>query len=166
MKKTRNYIIALAIVGLILISAKVNAAKIIADFEGLRLSAYQDSAGIWTIGYGNTRNPYTGLPVKKGDTITQKEALEWLNFSTAAIQTQVKKLIKVPVNDRQLAALTSLAYNIGNGAFSRSTLLRLLNSGADKEKVAAQFIRWNKVKGVVVPGLTRRRKLEADLFLT
>jgi lysozyme len=166
MTKTRNYIIALAILGLILIGSKVNAAKIIADFEGLKLKAYQDSAGIWTIGYGNTRNPYTGLPIKKGDTITKKEALDWLNFTTAGVQTQVKKFIKVPVNDRQLAALTSLAYNIGNGAFSRSTLLRLLNSGADKETVAAQFIRWNKVKGIVVPGLTRRRKLEADLFLT
>ena len=74
MKGTKNYIIALAIVGLILLSINVSAATLIAKFEGLELKAYQDSAGIWTIGYGNTRNPYTGLPIKKGDTITKKRS--------------------------------------------------------------------------------------------
>ncbi len=166
MKKTRNYIIALAVLGLILTTSKVNATKLIADFEGLRLKAYKDSGNKWTIGYGNTRNPYTGTPVKEGDTITRTQALDWLKKTTGKTMSDVKKLIKVPVNNRQLAALTSLTYNIGITAFSDSTLLRLLNSGADKEKVAAQFMRWNKVKGVVVPGLTRRRKEEYDLFLS
>ena len=166
MGSTKNYIIALAILGLILITSKVNAANIIAEFEGLELEAYKDSANIWTIGYGNTRNPYTGLPIKQGDKISKKEALEWLNLTTAGIQSTIKKLVKVKISDKQLAALTSLAYNIGTGAFSRSTLLRLLNAGEDKKKVAAQFLRWNKVKGVTIPGLTRRRKLEADLYLS
>lgn len=166
MRKAKNYIISLAILGLLLISRKVSATKFIADREGLELTAYQDSAKIWTIGYGTTINPETGLPIKKGDKITKEKALAWLRINTAAIETQIKKLVKVPINANQLTALTSLAYNIGMGAFTRSTLLRLLNSGTDKNTVAAQFVRWNKVQGKEVPGLTRRRKLEAELFLS
>ena len=63
------------------------------------------------------------------------------------------------------AALVSLAYNIGTGAFASSTLLRLLNSGADKKLVANQFLRWNKVQGKEVKGLTNRRIIERELFL-
>jgi len=166
MKGTKNYIIALAIVGLILLTTKVSAAKVIAQFEGLELKAYQDSAGIWTIGYGNTRNPYTGLPVKQGDKITKKEALDWLRITTAAVEADVKRLVKVPININQQLALASLVFNIGTGAFARSTLLRLLNSGADKAAVAAQFLRWNKVKEKEVKGLSRRRKAESELFLS
>jgi len=166
MKDTKNYIIALAIVGLILLTTNVSAASLIAKFEGLELKAYQDSAGIWTIGYGNTRNPYTGLPIKKGDTITRKEALDWLRITVAGAEADVKRLVKVPINTNQQLALASLVFNIGPGAFARSTLLRLLNSGAEKAAVAAQFLRWNKVKGKEVPGLTRRRKEESKLFLS
>ena len=166
MRKAKNYIITLAIVGLLLISRKVSATKIIAQFEGLRLRAYQDTGNIWTIGFGTTINPETGLPIKKGDVITKEKALSWLRINTAALETQIKKLVKVPINANQLTALTSLAYNIGIGAFSRSTLRRQLNAGTDKNTVAAQFIRWNKVKGKEVPGLTNRRKLEAELFLS
>lgn len=166
MRKAKNYIITLAIVGLLLISRKVSATKIIAQFEGLRLKSYPDSGGIYTIGYGTTINPETGLPIKKGDVITKEKALAWLRINTAALETQIKKLVKVPINANQLTALTSLAYNIGMGAFSRSTLLRLLNNATEKNLVAAQFIRWNKVKGKEVPGLTNRRKLEAELFLS
>jgi lysozyme len=166
MKGYRNYIIALAILGLILISSKVDAAKIIADFEGLRLRAYKDSGGIWTIGYGTTINPDTGLPIKQGDSITKETALRWLKIQTASVASRVKALIKRPVTDNQLAALTSLAYNIGLGAFGRSTLLRKLNAGENSQAIAAEFLKWNKVAGQVVPGLTNRRKLESELFLS
>jgi lysozyme len=166
MKGARTYIIALAILGIILITSKVSAATLIAKFEGLELKAYQDSAGIWTIGYGNTRNPYTGVPIKQGDTITKKEALDWLRLITAATEKQVKAKLKVKQNDRQISALTSLAYNIGLGAFGRSRLLELINTGAKPNDIAAQFIRWNKVNKKEVPGLTRRRQLEAELYLS
>lgn len=166
MKGTKNYIIALAIVGLILITSYVSAATLIAKFEGLELEAYQDSAGIWTIGYGNIRNPYTGIPIKKGDKITEKEALDWLRITTTAVEADVKRLVKVPINTNQRLALASLVFNIGAGAFARSTLLRLLNSGAEKSAIAAQFLRWNKVNGKEVRGLTNRRKAEAELFLS
>ena len=147
-------------------SSKVDAAKIIADFEGLRLRAYKDSGGIWTIGYGTTINPDTGLPIKQGDSITKETALRWLKIETASVASRVKALIKRPVTDNQLAALTSLAYNIGLGAFGRSTLLRKLNAGENSSAIAAEFLRWNKVAGKEIPGLTNRRKLEAELFLS
>jgi len=166
MKGAKNYIIALAILGLILITSNVSAAALIAKFEGLELEAYKDSAGIWTIGYGNTRNPYTGLPIKQGDKITKKEALDWLRITTTAVEADVKRLVKVPINTNQRLALASLVFNIGAGAFARSTLLRLLNSGAEKSAIAAQFLRWNKVNGKEVKGLTNRRKAEAELFLS
>lgn len=162
----RQAIVVAAIVLLLLISNKVSAEKIIAQFEGLRLKAYQDTAGVWTIGYGTTKNPDTGQKIKEGDTITKAKALDWLKKDTAAFKAGVEKLVKVPVNDNQLAALTSLAYNIGLTAFSRSTLLRYLNNNVAKEQVAAQFLRWNRSGGQIVRGLTIRRKLESDLFLT
>jgi lysozyme len=166
MTPTKKFIIIAAIVLLLLISKKVSALKLIAEFEGLRLKAYQDTGGIWTIGYGSTKNPFTGQSVKQGDIITKETALSWLKKDIEQRQFAIKKLIKVPVNNNQLAALTSLAYNIGLGAFQLSTLLRLLNQKADKVAIADQFLRWNKVKGVEVKGLTNRRILERELFLT
>ena len=162
----KNAIVVAAIVLLLLISNRVSAEKIIAQFEGLRLKAYQDTGGVWTIGYGTTKNPDTGQKIKSGDTITKAKALDWLKKDTAAFRAGVQKLVKVPVNDNQLAALTSLAYNIGLTALSRSTLLRYLNTGVSKDQIAAQFLRWNRAGGQIVRGLTIRRKLESDLFLT
>lgn len=165
MTPTKKYIIIGAIILLLLISKRVSAEKLIAKFEGLRLKAYQDTGGIWTIGYGSTKDPFTGISVREGDVITKETALSWLKKDIEQRQFAIKKLIKVPVNANQLAALTSLAYNIGLGAFQTSTLLRLLNKKANVVQVADQFLRWNKVKGVEVKGLTNRRILERELFL-
>ena len=165
MTPTKKYIIIAAIILLLLISKKVSATKLIANFEGLRLKAYQDSGGIWTIGYGSTKDPFTGIAVKQGDTITEATALSWLKKDIQQRQFALNKLIKVPVTPNQLAALTSLAYNIGLGAMQRSTLLRLLNNKAPITQVADEFLRWNRVKGQIVEGLTNRRILERQLFL-
>jgi lysozyme len=104
--------------------------------------------------------------LRKATRSLKKEALEWLRITTTAVEADVKRLVKVPINTNQQLALASLVFNIGAGAFARSTLLRLLNSGAEKSAVAAQFLRWNKVKGQEVKGLTRRRKAESELFLS
>ena len=162
----KKWVIIAAIVLLLLISNKVSAEKLIAQFEGLRLRAYLDSANVPTIGYGSTRNPFTGEPVKMGDRISKATALQWLQKEIEQRTAAIKKLVKVPINANQLAALTSLAYNIGLGAFQRSTLLRLLNSNAPKIQVADQFLRWNKAGGKVLPGLVKRRELERDLYLS
>lgn len=173
---TKKYIIIIAIVTLVILmsTTKSKAADIIKNFEGIirdklnpnRVIAYQDSVGIWTIGYGSTKNPYTGVKVKQGDFIDENTALDWLQKEIKTRVAAIKKLIKVKVNQNQLDALTSLAYNIGLGAFQSSTLLRLLNNNAPKIQVADQFLRWNKANGKEVKGLTIRRQLERKLFLS
>lgn len=157
--------IGLAIFLILLIGKKVSAFNIIKKFEGLELTSYPDTGGIWTIGFGSTINKDTGQAIKQGDKIDLATAERWLMKDIAERQVKIKGLIKVPINDNQVAAITSLAYNIGTGALSSSTLLRLLNSGADKKLVADQFLRWNKVQGKEVKGLTNRRILERELFL-
>jgi len=166
MTSTNKYLIIGAIILLLLIAKKVSAEKLIAKFEGLRLRAYQDSGGKWTIGYGSTKDPYTGISVKEGQTITKATALDWLQKDIAQRQVAIRKLVKVPITSNQLAAITSLAYNIGLGAFQRSTLLELLNQKAPVQQVADQFLRWNKVNKVENKGLTNRRILERQLFLS
>ena len=141
------------------------ALDTIQQFEGLKLKAYKDSVGIWTVGFGNIFNLDTGNPIKEGDEISLETAERWLKIEVDNLQAKMRKVITVPLNDNQWTALTSLAYNIGFGAFKRSTLLRLLNAGASKEEVAKQFLRWNKAGGKEVKGLTNRRQAESNLFL-
>jgi len=141
------------------------ALNTIQQFEGLKLTAYQDSVGIWTIGFGNIFNLDTRKPIKQGDVITQDTADRWLKIEVDKLQEKMKKVINVALTDNQWTALTSLVYNIGFGAFKRSTLLRLLNAGASKEEVAKQFLRWNKAGGKEIKGLTNRRQTEYNLFI-
>ena len=163
---TKNVVIALAIVALIIMSTTTSTAEIlIAKFEGKRLKPYRDSGGIWTVGYGSTYNIDAKRPVNETDIIDDATAIRWLKSQVGTFQNQVKAVIKVPVNQNQIDSLTSLAYNIGINAFRSSTLLRELNAGIDKKVVADQFLRWNKVDGLVSPGLINRRKAEKDLFL-
>ena len=162
---SKKYVIIGAIVILLLMSTTSKAAAIIAIFEGKKLKAYQDQAGIWTIGFGSTFNIDENRKVKEGDTITEATALRWLKTITANLQADIKALVKVPVTQNQLDSLTSLAYNIGPGAFKSSTLLRTLNAGKPKIEVADQFLRWKFVKGVENQGLINRRLKERELFL-
>ena len=141
------------------------ALDTIQQFEGLKLKAYKDSVGIWTVGFGNIFNLDTGNPIKEGDEISLETAERWLKIEVDNLQAKMRKVITVPLNDNQWTALTSLAYNIGFGAFKRSTLLRLLNAGASKEEVAKQFLRWNKAGGKEIKGLTNRRQAEYNLYL-
>jgi lysozyme len=165
MSNKKKIYIGLAVLLILLIGKKVSALTLIKKFEGLKLTSYPDTGGIWTIGYGNTINKDTGQAIKQGDKIDLATAERWLKQDIAEREKKIKGLIKVPVSANMMAAMTSLAYNIGTGAFASSTLLRLLNSGSDKKLVADQFLRWNKVQGKEVKGLTNRRKLERELFL-
>lgn len=170
-------ILVVTIVAIILLSSTMavgaKAEELIKRFEAddinKYLNAYIDPVGIPTIGYGSTYNYDAKRKVRLGDSITQEKAIEWLRNETKSIVPKIKALVKVPINQNQLDSLTSFVYNVGIGAFQRSTLLWLLNSGAPKSEVAAQFDRWDKgtVNGqkVVLPGLTRRRKEEKSLFL-
>jgi lysozyme len=116
--------------------------QLVKEFEGLRLAAYQDSAGVWTIGYGTTAMAGLGISPKKGDKITEAEATRLLNMGMAKFGKQISEYIKVPVNENQYGALVSLAYNIGPEAFRKSTLLKKLNAG-DYAGSADQFLVWS-----------------------
>lgn len=164
--KRKQYIIIGALALLLLLSKRVKAETIIKEFEGEKLDAYLDPIGIPTIGYGTTRNPDTGKKIKLGDKIDKATALRWLRMDTSKVRESVKKLIKVPINARQLDALTSFVYNVGPTAFADSTMLRLINNKTDKRIVANEFDRWVYAKRVKLPGLVRRRKLEKELFLS
>lgn len=144
--------------------ASVSAFKLIKQFEGCRLDAYQDVAGVWTIGYGWT-GKVRGKTIGAGSKITPGEADELLKAAVSTFERGVDALLTRTVNQNQFDALVSLAYNIGLGALEKSTLLRYVNQG-DFFQAACQFIAWNKAGGKPVYGLLRRRFAEGELFLS
>lgn len=140
-----------------------NGMKLLEQFEGLRLEAYLDSAGIATIGFGTIRYP-NGSKVKLGDKTTKSQAKEYKLHDLKEFESTVNTSVKVPLTQNQYDALVSLSYNIGSGAFKNSTLLKKLNSG-DYKGAAEQFLVWNKVNSKRVQGLVNRREAERNLFL-
>lgn len=136
---------------------------LIKGFEGLRLTAYQDSVGVWTIGYGTTAAAGVGIKPVAGMKITEAQAEAYLRAAVDKFAAQIKPLIHVPVTDNQFGACVSLAYNIGPGAFATSSVLRKLNDG-DYPGAASAFALWNKAGGHVLQGLVNRRAAEAALF--
>jgi lysozyme len=167
--KTILVVGAIALI-LIITPMTVSAAEnLIKGFEGKYLTAYDDGTGRWTVGYGSIYNYDEQRPVRKGDVITESTAIDWLRREMSTVVADIKKVVTVPINQNQLDSLTSFTYNLGIGNLKASTLLKLLNSGADKQTVANQFQYWNKaiVNGRLteMKGLTIRRKAEADLFV-
>lgn len=140
-----------------------NGMKLLEQFEGLRLEAYLDSAGIYTIGFGTIKYP-DGSKVKKGDKITKAQAKQYKLHDLKEFESIVNTSVTVPLSQNQYDALISLSYNIGSGAFKNSTLLKKLNSG-DYKGAAEQFLAWNKAGGKKVQGLVNRREAEQKLFL-
>jgi lysozyme len=145
----------------------INQATIdlVKRFEGLRLKAYLDPVGIPTIGYGLTSRANIGVDVVMGMTITEAQAEEYLarvlrNFANEILPHFTRK-----PTENQFGAMLSLAYNIGTGAFSRSTCLRRFNAG-DIDGAAEALTWFSKAGGRVLPGLVRRRAAERELFLS
>ena len=136
----------------------------IKQFEGCRLTAYQDSVGVWTIGYGWTQ-PVDGKPIRAGMTIKQETAERLLKTGLVSYESDVSRLVKVGLTQGQFDALVSFTYNLGSRSLSTSTLLRKLNAG-DYAGAADEFLSWNKAGGKVLNGLTRRREAERALFLS
>lgn len=145
----------------------INQATVdlVKQFEGLRTSAYKDSAGVWTIGYGTTARAKVGIEPLPGMTITEAEAEYYLQKGLEKFSTEIAGLFTLPVNENEFGAFVSLAYNIGTTAFKRSSALRKFNAG-DKAGAAKAILLWNKAGGVVLKGLVRRREAERKLFLT
>lgn len=135
-----------------------NGLQLTEQFEGCHLSAYQDQAGVWTIGYG-----HTGPDVVPGMVITQEQAQALLTHDISGAAACVNRLVDVPLTQAEFDALVDFIFNIGPGAFARSTLLKELNS-ADFSAAAAQFEKWSRAGGVLVAGLLRRRQAEQAMF--
>lgn len=133
------------------------AREFIQGKEGLKLEAYKDTGGIWTIGYGHIKN------VKQGDKITKEEAEK---FYMDDFREHIKPLnnVKVPLSENEKIALASFIYNVGPNAFKNSTLLKKLNNG-DKKGATQEFDKWIYDNGKVQNGLVSRRKNEKSMFL-
>ncbi len=141
---------------------RINAAGLshIMQWEGKRLVAYQDVAGIWTIGYGHTTA--AGIPrVREGMRISDKEAEDILKKDLGKFEDRVSRLVKVPLTDKQFAVLVSFDFN--TGALHKSTLLKKLNAG-DYDAVPAELMKWVNAGGKRVQGLVNRRAAEAGLW--
>ena len=136
---------------------------LICNFEGLRLNAYDDGVGVWTIGYGTTKYP-NGIRVKRGDTCTLEQAKSYMQHDLKKFEQTVNSAVNVPINQNQFDALVALAYNIGTNAFKNSTLVKRLNEGNYKA-AANQFDVWVNAGGKRVQGLVNRRAIEKALFL-
>lgn len=145
--------------------------KAIKNFEGLRLTAYRDEAGIWTIGYGSTRY-HDAKAVKPGDKLaSEAQASALFKNTLMPYENTVRQYVKVSLTQNQFDALVSFSYNAGAGALPASTLLKKLNSG-DYLAAADQLLLWNKItdqhtgQKLASATLTARRKKERALFLT
>ncbi len=142
------------------------------QFEGLRLRAYDDFnpskditeisqiKGTLTIAFG-----HTGADVFPNMVISEAEAERLLSVDVEKFAAGVARLVDMPLADNERVALVSFAYNVGLEAFQDSTLLELLNAG-DRAGAAAEFPKWRKSKGEIMPGLVRRRAAERTLFLS
>lgn len=141
------------------------ALDLIKEFEGCKLTPYICPAGALTVGYGHVisfKPPFSD-DMKKP--ITKQDAERLLREDTLTCVIAIDELVKVPLTENQAAALVSFIFNVGTGAFKKSTLLKLLNRG-DYAKASMQFERWVKSNGEILPGLVRRREAERKLFET
>ena len=137
---------------------------LIKRFEGLRLDAYRDAVGVWTIGYGHTS--VAGAPeVRAGLRISEADAHEILARDVETFARGVLDAVTVELSEQQFSALVSFAYNVGLGGFKRSSVLTAVNA-RDFEAVPRRLNLWTKAGDRVLPGLVRRRAAEGALFMS
>tara|TARA_B100000282_G_scaffold209771_1_gene154457 strand:+ start:621 stop:1064 length:444 start_codon:yes stop_codon:yes gene_type:complete len=139
------------------LNTSAEGIALIKKFEGCELEAYQCSAGVWTIGYGHTKD------VEEGDTISKDQAEEMLVEELHEYENYVNEYVNVALSQNQFDALVSWVYNLGPANLKSSTMLKVLNDGK-YEDVPYQMKRWNKAGGKVLDGLVRRREAEALLY--
>ena len=127
------------------------------EMEGCRLEAYEDAAGVATIGYGHTKN------VRMGDRISQYWAKEMLREDIEEAEWLVKEL-GVAKTEGQLDALVSFVFNLGIERLKTSTLLKVIRNGGSRQQIKKEFKRWVYAGGKQLPGLVKRREWEAKRF--
>lgn len=131
--------------------------KLTEQFEGVRLQAYQDQVGVWTIGFGHTRNVTSGM------TCTPIQAEQWLLEDVQQCVDSLNAHLHISVTQNEFDALVDFAFNLGIGALLESTLLKYVNAGKF-ELAANEFQRWDRAGGKEVAGLLRRRLAEKQEF--
>lgn len=141
---------------------------IIENFEGFVSCPYKDQVGISTIGIGTTFYE-NGTPVKMTDTcITHDRAIELLKHYLIGTQSLISSLVTQTLNQNQFDSICSFIYNVGDGAFKGSTLLKRINKDPNDKSIALAFEMWNKGKvngkSVVIKDLDRRRREESELY--
>ena len=134
--------------------------ELIQKFEGLRLTAYQDSVGVWTIGVGHSSLAGTPPLVHAGLTITQAQATAILESDLGPREDFMNRLLTRAATQNQFDAMMSLMFNIGDGGFKGSSVLKLFNAG-DIKGAAAAFMHWSHPAA-----LANRRRDEAHQFLS
>lgn len=140
-----------------------NGLNLIKHFESLRLEAYQDSVGIWTIGWGHTSSGKNDGTIYEGLKITEEEAEGFLKDDLQKFEDAVSNMVNIELNDNQFSALVSFAFNLGSANLESSTLLKLLNKN-DQFNSAKEFVKWSKAGGERLKGLVKRRLSERNLF--
>lgn len=135
------------------------AITLVKFFEGLKLSRYYCPSGKLTIGYG-----HTGIGTRNFS-ISKLQAEELLKQDLLVFQKVVRDNVKVPLTSYQFGALVSFSFNVGEGAFKRSTLLKLLNN-KKYSSVPSELLKWTRDnRKRILPGLIKRRKAESQLFM-
>ena len=132
------------------------------DSEGFRSRAYQDTGGVWTVGYGTTK--IGDRPVNKDDVVDELYAVVLMLEDVASSVSAVNRLVTVPLTQNQFDSLVDFVYNVGIDSFSKSTLLKKLNN-KDYIGASEEFKKWVFDNGKVQPGLVSRRHREQQLFL-
>lgn len=149
----------------------IRGLNLIKGFEGFVSNPYQDSSGVWTIGYGNTyyldgsRVKPTDSPLTESQASQLKMAIINKDFATAVNRLLAEEIRSGKITQNMYDALVSLGYNIGVGALAKSSVIRYLKED-NKSAAADSFLLWNKAGGQELAGLTNRRMVERQLFLS
>ena len=143
-----------------------NGIELIKKYEGFRSKPYLCPAGVPTIGYGATYYPGGRNVTMNDDAITKERAEDLLRDMLTSYENGVNRYVKVSLSQNKFDALVSFAYNLGNGALQKSTLLKKVNLDPCDSDITNQFNRWVRAGGRVLKGLQKRRKDEAELYFS
>jgi len=131
--------------------------ELIKKFEGCETTAYQDSVGVWTIGFGHTKG------VEEGQTCSIEDAESMLADEMDEYEGYINNMVKVELQQHEFDALVAWVYNLGPTNLGESTMLKVLNGG-QFDRVPDEMNRWTRAGGEILEGLVRRRQAESLMF--
>jgi len=131
--------------------------ELIKKFEGCETTAYQDSVGVWTIGFGHTKG------VEEGQTCSIEDAESMLADEMDEYEGYINNMVKVELQQHEFDALVAWVYNLGPTNLGESTMLKVLNGG-QFDRVPDEMNRWTRAGGKILEGLVRRRQAESLMF--